>query len=71
MKIKKHINPYQKSVSIDVSGTINVDLTEQNIQRWLEICDNPETLRRISRYASHLAYAIEHPEDYDDFRSRA
>lgn len=54
----------------DVNLHVEIELTDNDIFNWLTACDNPETLRYLSRYAASCAMGLEHPE-YDDFRSRA
>ena len=54
----------------NVSVTVEIELTENDIFNWLNDCRDARTLRNLGRAALNFAKAIEDPDD-DDFRSRA
>ena len=56
----------QKNVSV----TVEIELTDNDIFNWLNDCRNPRTLRNLACAALSFARALEDPDD-DDFRSRA
>lgn len=65
---------YLGRIRTTIPVEVDVEFTANDIYNWMQRCDDPETLRYLSRTALSRAKRIEHPELYeddDDFRSRA
>ena len=54
----------------NISVTVEIELTDNDIFNWLNDCLDSRTLRNLARAALSFAKALENPND-DDFRSRA
>ena len=54
----------------NVSITVEIELTANDIFNWLNDCQDTRALRNLGRAALNFAKALENPDD-DDFRSRA
>lgn len=61
---------YNGKITVEITKTIEVNISDNDIFNWITQCNNADTLRYIGNYALKMASRIEKPDD-DDFRSRA